>query len=225
MIERLLPHLRHFVRFRQALADAGTLGSSLADRLAASRLGVVSVDRRGKILEANDRARAILRQGSGLWDQGGFLCARSPADAARLERLVAQALPRPDRTPVSGSMTVRRRHGLSGLTVHVNPLATRLMDFGGAAIAALVLLADPNVERDLDAHVVASALNLTPAQGQVALLLARGRTLGEIAAASGRAENTVRTHRARIHRRLGISSRAELVQLVEAVGEFLPPRD
>ena len=225
MIERLLPHLRQFVRFRQALAGTETLGSSLAGLLGASRLGVVSVDRRGKILAANDRARAILRQGSGLRDQGGFLCARSPADAARLERLVARALPQPDRPPVSGTLTVRRRHGQSGLTVHVNPLTTRLMDFGGSGIAALVLLADPEVEPNLDAQVVASALNLTPAQGQVALLLARGRTLSEIAAATGRGENTIRTHRARIYRRLGISGRAELVQLVEAVGEFLPPRD
>lgn len=225
MIKRLLPHLRHFVRFRQALADAETLGSSLAGLLSTSRLGVVSVDRRGKILAANGRARAVLRQGSALRDQGGFLGARSPTDAARLERLVARALPQPDRPLVSGTLTVRRRHGLSGLTVHVNPLTTHLMDFGGSGIAALVLLADPEVEPSLDAQVVASALNLTPAQGQVALSLARGQTLSEIAAATGRGENTVRTHRAGIYRRLGISSRAELVQVVEAVGEFLPPRD
>ena len=44
------------------------------------RVGVLHLDRRGRIIEANGRARCILRQGDGLADRNGTLCARAPAD-------------------------------------------------------------------------------------------------------------------------------------------------
>ena len=65
-ISSLLPHIRQFVRMRQALADAVALGSSLADLLDNTRLGVIHLDRRGRIVAANDRAGGLLRQGDGL---------------------------------------------------------------------------------------------------------------------------------------------------------------
>ena len=40
-ISSLLPHIRQFVRMRQALADAAALGTSLADLLDNTRLGVI----------------------------------------------------------------------------------------------------------------------------------------------------------------------------------------
>ena len=61
-----------------------------------------------------------------------------------------------------------------------------------------------------------------PAQGREAELLARGWTLVDIAVATGRSENTIRSYRLQIHRKLGISRCAELVQLVRSVIE-LPP--
>ena len=74
------------------------------------------------------------------------------------------------------------------------------------------------------AGTVAAALNLTPAQGRVAELLARGWSLVDIAVATGRSDNTIRSHRLQIHRKLGISRRAELVQLVRSVMELPPSR-
>ena len=56
MIQRLLPHIQQFVRVRQALGRAGALGTSLADLLATTGLGVIQLDGRGRIAAANDRA-------------------------------------------------------------------------------------------------------------------------------------------------------------------------
>ena len=100
MLTGLLPHLRQFVRIRQALAQAEALGASLTALLDTPRIGVICLDRRGQIVEANDRARALLRQGDGLADRGGVLSARVPADRARrLARLVATAVRPPKLRP------------------------------------------------------------------------------------------------------------------------------
>ena len=72
MIERLLPHIRQFVRVRQALVDAEAVNTSLLQMLDNTRVGVIQLDRRGRIVEANDRARDILRRGDGLSDPQRF---------------------------------------------------------------------------------------------------------------------------------------------------------
>ena len=58
------------------------------------RSGVIQLDRRGRIVAANDPARDLLRRGAGLSDQGGSLNARAPAEDAALQALLARALPR-----------------------------------------------------------------------------------------------------------------------------------
>ena len=111
MIERLLPHIRHFVLVRQALNAANALQTSFLDLLNSTRLGVVFLDRRGRIVEANDRASGILLQGDALWAEGGFLRARLPADNTRLDRLLSRAMPMLVSDAVGGSTTVWRAPG------------------------------------------------------------------------------------------------------------------
>ena len=120
-IQCLLPHLRQFVRVRQALVDARALGSSVVELLDNARTGVIQLDRRARVVAANDRAHELLRKGDGLSDQNGFLCASMSADDAELQRLLAQALPFLGGQGVSGSMRVRRPHSLPRLVVHVSP--------------------------------------------------------------------------------------------------------
>ena len=73
MVDRLLPHVRHFVRIRQAMADAQAMGASLSTMLDNTRMGIFHLARHGRIVEANDRALAILARRDGLSDQGGCL--------------------------------------------------------------------------------------------------------------------------------------------------------
>ena len=74
--EALLPHARQFVRVRQALQRAEARETSVTALLDNPRIGVLHLDRRGQTMEANDRARHILRQRTVLSDQDGVLRAR-----------------------------------------------------------------------------------------------------------------------------------------------------
>ena len=67
MVERLLPHIRQFVRVRQALVGAEAHNTTVTALLDTPRIGVLHLDRRGQIIAANDPARSILRHGDGLW--------------------------------------------------------------------------------------------------------------------------------------------------------------
>ena len=174
MVQRLLPHIQQFVRVRQALVRAGARSTTVTALLDNPRIGVLELDRRGRILEGNDRARSILRHGDGLLDRNGMLRARAPADQVRLERLVGDALPASGAVAVSGSMVLRRSSVVPPFVVHVKPVGGPQADHGARHVAALVLIVEPGRPHRINPDLVATTLELTPAETQVAVGLAEG---------------------------------------------------
>lgn len=213
-IERMLPHIRQFVRVRHALVRAEALGHSFSGLLDNTMVGVVFLDRQGRIVNANARAREILRRRDGVLDRDGVLRASVATDNARLGRLLADALPRDGRQAVSGSITVERSLLLPRLVIHVNPVVVQPLEFGARSAAALVLLIDPGARPNIDADLIAATFRLTRAESQVAAALAEGNSVREIAESTFRAESTVRWLIKQIHAKLGISRQADLVRLV-----------
>ena len=112
MMKRLLPHIRHFVWVRRALDDAEALAASLSGLLDNTRLGIIQLDHRRRIVEVNDRARSVLRQ---------------PRRAVREGRVSKRP---PGRRRRNFAEPVDRR--LAGLRVH---LSHRWHDVGAAAAA------------------------------------------------------------------------------------------
>ena len=217
LIEGLLPHIHRCVCIRQALAAADALGAGLAGLLDNDRIGIVQLDRGGRVLEANAPALEILRRGDGLLDRGGVLDARLPADRSRLRKLLARALPGWwGEAPGGGSMTVQRPSDRTRLGLHVCPVGDRAADFGGRRVAALVLVVDSSRRARIDAARVATMLGLTPSEGRMAALLAEGLKVREIAAATGWRETYVRWLVQQAYRKRGVSGQVDLVRQVLA---------
>ena len=219
-IGRLLPHLRQFVRVRQALAGAGALGASLVELLDNVRAGVIQLDRRARLIAANDRARALLRRRDGLWDTGGQLRASLPRDDAALQRLLARALPLPAGSGEGGSMLIGRPETRSRLVLHVSPVHDPGMESRKSRIATLVLAVDPADRAGIDPVRLGKALGLTRAESRVAVSLAEGKTIDDIAAESGRSRTTVKWHIRHIYAELGVSRPIELAQLVTSLADL-----
>ncbi len=220
LMKGLLPHIRQFVRVRQALGGAEALNASLATLLDNTGIGVLHLDQWGRLLAANDRARTLLRRGDGLVDWGGLLQARLPADTDQLGQLMAQALPAAGGPALSGSMLIRRPSGLPQLAVHVIPVGDRHWAYGARQVAVLVLIVEPGGRARIDPTVVAAVLGLTPAESRVAAALAEGASVRDIAQATGRQANSVRFLLKQIYRKQGLSGQAALVRLVLSLTEF-----
>ena len=146
--------------------------------------------------------------------------ARLPGDNARLEGLLARVLPRYGEAARSGSLMVRRPPGLPRLVVHLSPVSARQLDFGLKSVAAQVLVVDPAMRPRLDPSVVAAALDLTPSQSQVAVMLAQGRSVHDIASTTGRQPSTVRQFLKQIYNRRRLTSRTDLVRLVLSLSDL-----
>lgn len=215
LIRRLLPHIRQTVRVQVTLGKAGTLGRTLENLLEATGLGVIQLDRRARIVAANDQARSLLRTGDVLFDNDSCLFARAPAANTGLQELLACALPPFGSQGAGGSMTARRPAG-APLVLHVIPVVGRDTHPGAWPVAALVLLPD-TVAADVDLGAVAETLGFTRAESQVAVPLASGMTVREVAAATGRGESTVRSHVKHMFAKQGLTRQPDLVRLVRSL--------
>ena len=219
-IGRILPHLRQFVRMRHALVDARALSATVAGLLDNMRVGVVHLDRRGRVVAANDRALATLRERDGLWDEDGRLRAALPSEDETLQRLVGRAVPYPGGTGSGGSMAVSREHTVARLQVHVSPVqADGTQESRSGRIGALVLVIDPADRLKLDPDALGALLGLTPAQSHVAAALVEGKSAHAIAAETGRSVTTVWWHIRHIYARQGLSNEAELVRLALSLAD------
>ena len=220
MVRRLTPHIRQFIHVRQALVRAQAGDTTVTALLDNPRIGVLHLDRRGRILAANDRARGLLRHGEGLSDEEGVLQARAPDDQGRLARLVAEALPTSGAVPVNGSMLLGRVSGLPPFVVHVKPVGVPQPDYGVRHVAALVLIVEPGRHPRLDPALVGTTLGLTPAESQVAVWLADGKSVRDMAAATGLTDGAIHWHLKQIYQKLPISRQVDLVRLVLSIAEF-----
>ena len=219
-VQRLLPHIQQFVRVRQALLRAGARSTTVTALLDNPRIGVLELDRRGRILEGNDRARSLLRHGDGLLDRNGMLRARAPADQVRLERLVGGALPASGAVAAGGSMVLRRSSVVPPFVVHVKPVGGPQPDHGARHVAALVLIVEPGRPHRINPGLVATTLELTPTETQVAVGLAEGNSVRDMADATGHTKAAIYWHLQQIYQKHSISRQADLVRLVLSLAEL-----
>ena len=222
-IGRLLPHVRQAVSVRQALAGAGALGATLTQMLDATGLGIIQLDARGAVKAANDRALDVLLAGDRLFDRDGLLFARSPQENDCLQHLLGRALPPTGARGAGGSMVLGKADPLPALVLHVHPVCTHETDYRISPVAALVLVFDPATSIDIDPALVASALDLSEMESLVAVKLAHGMTVHEIAAAMDRKESTIRSHVKRTFLKHGLSRQAELIRLVRPLAKVPGP--
>ena len=98
-------------------------------------------------------------------------------------------------------------------------------DYGPWPVAALVLVVDPASRRRINPATAGAVLGLTKMESQVAVLLAEGKSVAQIAAAFGRKESTIRTHVKQMFSKLGLSRQVDLVRLVLSLANIPEYRD
>ena len=213
-IKGLLPHLRNFVQARHALARAGSLGSTLVELLESAKIGIVRLDRHARVVAANDVGHALLRGGGELSQQDGALRAALPKENAELQALLARALAR---SGTGGSMRLSRDGSILPAVLNVVPL---LKEDAGGRFGALVLIADPAHRQDFDPALVGEILGLTSTESRIAVLLAQGKSIGEVAVEARRSPTTVKWHIRQIYAKCGLSRQADLIQLVAQLAKI-----
>lgn len=220
-VETLQPRLARALKAQLRIASAELaqgLHAQVLDRLAT---GVLVLDESGQILFANAAARALCGPRRALRCVGGRLVSGDDRHTTRLQALQKSALTRQGMQ--GGSLLLR---GAAGETVAVTvdpcPAAARACTGG----AAFVFITSPRGQgRAWQRQQLEALFRFTPAEAKVAMHLARGLTLPQIAAECGTTYESVRFTLKRVYDKAGVHKQGELVALLNAAVPPLRERD
>lgn len=208
-LERLVPHLRIALALFERLAAGETEQRIYAGAVAQMAVGVIILDRRGKVLRLNAPASTILAERDGIALANGALVL---ADV-ELGRQLAGILTRNEEVSPA-TLRIERPSGTGDLLLVVGPAPAPDFVSAGGGPAAVLFLTDPTHGPRVSADAVREVLGLTQGEAAVAAILAQGLTPAEAASQLGISPNTVRAHLRSIFAKTGVRRQSQLVQLV-----------
>ena len=212
LLAQFMPHMRRAVRLAEQLPTWRGQSAGFDAALAAWHAAVLVLDTAGQLLYANAAAERILAARDGFHVSYGVLSAADPEAAARLEARIRAAVQA--RTPAGGSMAVPRTFARRPYAVDIAPCRPERTGLFPSPARVVLTIADLDANDGPGNEALSNVFGLTLAQASVATMIARGRSLREIAGSLGISLYTVRRHLADVMEKTGTNSQAALVLLL-----------
>ncbi|MBB3011084.1 helix-turn-helix transcriptional regulator [Cupriavidus alkaliphilus] len=213
-LSHVMPHWVRAARMQQRnfeLSGLASLGLAGLDTL---DFGVMVLQADLRVRYANSWAEALVRADSHLSLQDGVLRAHSDTLQAVLRKLLDGAMRGRGADAASGSW-MHITSGGQPVPIIVTPLVSRQPAEGPWQLpAAMLLLGNSESRSVLDAGVLTSLFGLSRKESIIAIRLAAGETLNEIAEREFLSPHTVRVHIRDTLRKTGTHRQSELVRLL-----------
>ena len=216
IVEDGLVHLRRMVAIRSKLIAARRLTAQASATLDVFGHGILTLDTAGRLIHCNLAGEAILRLGDGLAVHARRLVAREPCDQSALQEALDRALA-PDR-PEAGGVIVNRSLG--------RPYELSIL----SAVAdgqrqIVVVVTDPSSGNAGLHDRIRGLYGLTPAEAEVAEMLARGWSPRRIAEHRRVSTDTIHSQLKAIFSKLGCRRQSELVAMISGLPQLLSDQD
>ncbi len=216
LLTALTPHLRRAIEIYAKLNRTTSERDVYAG--AVNRLSVASIilDEQGRVLSTNAVGQALLDAGEGLSLRDG----RLHIEGRDINRALQQALTTIIRAQLRGetsvikALRVPRPSGRSDLGLVIRPVPASQWSEGQSSPSVAVFVSDPDLHESTSHQILAELFALTPAEANLATLLARGLSLARVSTAQGISQHTARAQLKSIFAKTGVSRQAELVRLV-----------
>ncbi|MCB1846237.1 MAG: helix-turn-helix transcriptional regulator [Halieaceae bacterium] len=188
-------------------------------------MGTILLDGDRRIVNCNPFAAHLLESADGLRVARTRVMAASRGEDQRLQPLLKACCERESDGPaLAEAITLTRKDGISKLYVLVKPLASAgshrsapsMMDLGegpGSPRASVYV----TMAEELDPgqkEILQQLFNFTPSEAKVAIALANGLSLDDIADELCVSRNTLRTHLRSAFQKTGVNQQSALVSLV-----------
>ena len=218
VINEIVPHLKRaldihseFTRLRMQ-QDAMMKG---LDRLV---IGLIMYDRNAHAVYINPTAKAIIKSHPALALNGDGLLLNAAEDNKNLHQTILDTanIEPEDSWKQSVSIGITHPDVVAPLPLLVTPIHAHLLtselDFEGARVA--VFLSDPNLQQPISVNNLVSVYKLTPSEAEVAISIANGHSIEDIARTSHHSAHTIRSQLKSTFRKTGVSRQSELIKLL-----------
>ncbi len=214
-LHRLLPHLATAVELQHRLQVAESRSAGLIQLIERLKTGVILTDASGHPVVCNAMAVRILDRDEGLRLDGPVLAATTAAARRQLQDAILAAAS--GAAPEAQRLPLPRPASASPLLLTVLPVGRLGVDTRGSGLAqAAILVSLPDTPRPLEATLIADVFRLTQRECEIAVLVASGVGLAEVAARLDLALGTVRVHLKHVYEKTGTHHQAALVALLHS---------
>jgi DNA-binding CsgD family transcriptional regulator len=218
VIDEIVPHLKRaldihaeFTRLRMQ-QDAMMKG---LDRLV---IGLILYDRNAHAVYINPTAKSIIKSHPALAlnDDGLLLIATKDHQNLQQTILDSASIDPEDSWKQSVAIGITHPDVVAPLPLLVTPMHAHLitsdLEYEGAKVA--VFLSDPNLQQPISVNNLVSVYKLTPSEAQVAIGIANGHSIDDIARKSNHSVHTIRSQLKSTFKKTGVSRQSELIKLL-----------
>lgn len=215
IMELLIPHLQRAATINRMLDLSAIAQATFEAAIETLSVPVLMTDEQLRIVYTNSAGQRLLERGDLINDHRGTLrTATKPATRA-LELAIERASTDLNALGRKGlGIPLRPDAGPHG-ALHVLPLRRGSTRAPGAVVAVFVAHTDSPFIAPTE--IVTALFELTPAEARVFGLIAKGHTMGEVAAELGVEQSTVKTHMLRIYEKTGVRRRSELQKMATSL--------
>lgn len=210
----MVPHFQTMFQLRGTMIARDRHLDFFNATMAERSVGLVVLDRSGRVQSMNEIASTIFCDNDGLAISGGALVAVNSDDNRKLQQEIFSLLNSPILSRPGSTVFVRRRAGGRPFRLQIMPLSLRKYYFAGDGVElAIQIFSEPVAEHGLNAGI-ASQFGLSPSEMRVAEHLVAGHPVKRVAQMLGNSVNTIRVHRRNLYRKLGVARHYDLVRLL-----------
>ncbi|PKO67694.1 MAG: hypothetical protein CVU20_13995 [Betaproteobacteria bacterium HGW-Betaproteobacteria-14] len=215
LYQRLMPHLQAALKTHYMLSACESR-STLADvSLNALTIPILLVNREAKVLFANEQARQVFLAADGLTTQSGTLAGSMAQETSVIRMFIANLFNSSKRDSHRWVFPIRRLSGERPYVCFGQRLPISIsVDGVKSEQIAILFIHNTKSQAILEPDWLKHLYGLTHAEAYLAMDLARGLTLKQIAKARGISYETVRTQVKSLFSKTNCVRQSELVKLI-----------
>ena len=212
----LTPHLRLAIDIYARLNHITSQRDIYAGAVDQLSVATIILDEKRRLLDTNALASALLKEADGLTLHGQQLRIDNRDTDRELQANLASVISaqQAGETSVLKALRVPRTAGRAPLGLVIRPVPMSEWGEGQAGPSVAVFVSDPELQDSASQQTLGKLFGLSPAEANVAILLARGLSLAEISQVQNISPHTARAQLKSIFAKTGVSRQAELVRMV-----------
>lgn len=216
LVARVTPHLRRAIQIYATLNRTTSERDVYAGAVSQLAVATIILDEQARALNTNAVAQVLLDQRDGLTLKGQHLHIEGRDINKELQQALADIIraQQQGQATVVRALRVPRPSGRSDLGLIVRPVPVSQWSEGQSSPCAAVFISDPDVHEQASKKTLGELFELTPAEANLAILLAQGLSLTEVSEAQNISPHTARAQLKSIFAKTGVSRQAELVRLI-----------
>ncbi|WP_248741684.1 MULTISPECIES: helix-turn-helix transcriptional regulator [unclassified Pseudomonas] len=216
LLAHFIPHLERSIKVHMQLNRIEVERNLYAGAVNQMAVGTIILDEAGKVLQTNQVADRLIQEKDGIKLVNDGLQVGTDRDTQEFRRLVKQSLlsQKSSNPSMVEALRVQRPSGRADLGIIVRSVPLSEWSEGKQCPTVVIFISDPEQQSSAPQEIVRALFDFTPAETQLAMLLANGLTLDEASEELGISRNTARAHLRSTFSKTGVTRQTMLVRLI-----------